>query len=76
MSRVSESTRPRSSEREVSNQVEMEVHVGPGNARHAVEPEARYGCQVPLERHQEIVLVRHVLVVGCEEELGEGLDLK
>ncbi len=54
----------------------MEVHEGPGDARHAVEPEAGDGGQVPLERHDEVVLVRHVLVVGGEEELGEGLDLK
>jgi hypothetical protein len=54
----------------------MEVHIGPRNARHTVEPEAGYGGEISFQRHKEIVLVCHVLVVVAEEELGKRLDLE
>jgi hypothetical protein len=58
-----------------ANQVKMEVHIGPRNARHTVEPEAGYGGEISLQRHKEIVLVCHVLVVITNKKLEEGLNL-
>ena len=54
----------------------MHVQVRPGDARHAVEPEARYGGQVAQDRHAQIVLVRHVGVEVAQEKLAEGLHLR
>ncbi len=61
--------------RGASHQVEVEVHVRPGYARHTVKPEAGDRGEILLERHHEIVLVRHVLVIIAEEELGERFNL-
>ncbi len=61
--------------RSASDQVELEVHVGPGDACDTVEPEAGDGGEIPLEQHKYIVVVRHILLVVAEEELREGFDL-
>lgn len=53
----------------------MHVHVGPGYAGHAVEPEARHRREIPPDGHDETVPILLLLVVVPEEELAEGLHL-
>jgi hypothetical protein len=61
--------------RGVSYLVEVQIHVGPGNTCHTIEPEARDRGYVFLEQLKNLVLVRQVLSIIAEEELDEGLDL-
>jgi hypothetical protein len=58
------------------DQIEVHVHVRPGNTRHAVEPEARHGRQIALDRDDEVVLICYIGVVVSQEELDERLHLR
>ncbi len=58
-----------------AHHVEVEVHVGPGDAGDAVEPEARGGADVLLSDGDEVVVVRHVHVESAQEEARESLNL-
>jgi hypothetical protein len=59
----------------LAHHVEVEVHVGPGDAGDAVEPEARDRADVLLSYGDEVVVVGHVHVVRAQEEARERLNL-
>ena len=56
-------------------QVLVQVDVGPGNAGHAVEPEASDGHDVAQRNGAEVVYVAQLLVVNPDHELDHHLKL-
>ena len=59
-----------------THEVDSEVHEGPGDARGAVEPEARRGAEVLLADGAHVVVVGQVHAVRPHEEPRKRLHLR
>lgn len=58
-----------------AHQVQVQVDEGPGDASHAVEPEAGEGREVPHRYLSRVVNVANSIIVHPHEELDEDLKL-
>jgi hypothetical protein len=54
----------------------VQVDEGPGDARHAVEPEAREGREVPYRYFSRVVNVAKNIIEHPHEELDEYFKLE